>query len=182
MGHKLLTKAEWNPLLNGQRLYPDLGGRDVRTSQGNSAYHALQARVDRRFARGFQLAASYTWSKFIDSTSEGAGNLNPQEADRQSRTSVAVSQGGLKLDRGPSDFDRTHRLTIVYLWAIPGPHSGRWRHALGGWSVAGITTFQSGTPFSVANGSDRNAFAFSAKSPHRVKRHALIVECGSDCN
>ncbi len=164
-GHKLLTKAEWNPLLNGQRLYPNLGGRDIRTSQGNSAYHALQARSDRRFGHGYQLAASYTWSKFVDSTSEGAGNQNLQDADKQNRTSVAVSQGGLKLDRGPSDFDRTHRLTIVYLWAIPGPRSGRWKHALGGWSIAGITTFQSGTPFSVANGTDRNNDGIVADRP-----------------
>jgi hypothetical protein len=74
--HKLTTKADLNPrLLNGQRLYPAFGPRDVRTSQGNSAYHALQARLDRRFAAGFQLSASYTWSKFLDSTSEGAGSM-----------------------------------------------------------------------------------------------------------
>jgi hypothetical protein len=71
-------------------------------------------------------------------------------------TSVPVSQGGLKLDRAVSDFDRPHRLTIAYLWMVPGPRSGWWKYALGGWSVAGITTFQSGTPFTVGNGSDRN--------------------------
>jgi hypothetical protein len=38
---------------------------------GNSAYHALQSRVERRFSRGLQLTASYTWSRFLDSTSEG---------------------------------------------------------------------------------------------------------------
>jgi hypothetical protein len=52
--HKLTTRADLNPrLLNGQRLHPDFGQRYVRTSQGNSAYHALQWRVDHRFARGF---------------------------------------------------------------------------------------------------------------------------------
>src|SRR6185437_7125465 len=111
---------------------------------------------DRRFEGGFQLTASYTWSKYLDSTSEGAGNMGLQDADRQNRTSVPVSQGGLLLDRGLSDFDRTHRLTIVYLWAIPGPRSGWSSYALGGWSIAGVTTFQSGTPFTLANGTDRN--------------------------
>src|SRR6185437_6013444 len=155
--HKLTTKADFNPrLLTGQRLYPAFGPRDVRTSQGNSSYHALQARADRRFEGGFQLTASYTWSKYLDSTSEGAGNMGLQDADRQNRTSVPVSQGGLLLDRGLSDFDRTHRLTIVYLWAIPGPRSGWSSYALGGWSIAGVTTFQSGTPFTLANGTDRN--------------------------
>jgi hypothetical protein len=36
---------------------------------------------------------------------------------------------------------------------------------LGGWSVAGITTFQSGTPFTVANGSDRNNDGIPADRP-----------------
>ena len=95
--HKLTTRADLNPRqLNGQRLHPDYGQRFVRTSQGNSAYHALQWRVDRRFARGFQLAASYTWSRNLDSTSEGVGNINTQP----NLTSMSVAQGGLKLDRG----------------------------------------------------------------------------------
>ena len=31
-----------------------------------------------------------------------------------------------------------------------------WKYALGGWSIAGITSFQSGAPFTVQNGSDRD--------------------------
>jgi Carboxypeptidase regulatory-like domain/TonB dependent receptor len=165
--HRLTTRADWNPRLPSGvlRLYPNFGSADVRTSEGNSSYHALQARVDRRFARGFQLAASYTWSKFIDSTSDGIGGQSPQDADRQYRPSVPVSQGGLKLDRGLSDFDRPQRLTVAYLWAVPGPRTGWSRYPLGGWEIAGITTFQSGTPFTVANGSDRNNDAIPADRP-----------------
>jgi hypothetical protein len=165
--HKLTTKANWNPrLFTGVlRLYPNFGATDIRTSEGNSSYHALQVRLDRRFAHGFQVAASYTWSKFLDSTSEGAGSQNLQQPDSSNHTSVPVSQGGLKLDHGVSDFDRPHRLTIAYLWTVPGPRSGWWRHPLGGWSVAGITTFQSGTPFTVANGSDRNNDGIPADRP-----------------
>ncbi len=164
--HKLTTVADWNPrLLTGVRLYPNYGPATVKTSEGNSSYHALQARLDRRFSRGFQLAASYTWSKFIDSTSEGVGFQNLQQPDRMNRTSIPVMQGGLKLDRGVSDFDRPQRLTIAYLWAVPGPRSGWWKYALGGWQIAGITTFQSGTPFSVGNGSDRNNDATLADRP-----------------
>jgi hypothetical protein len=164
--HELTTLADWNPqMLNGVRLYPAFGPVIAKTSQGNSSYHALQARMDRRFARGFQLAAAYTLSKFIDSTSEGVGYQNVQQPDRQNRTSVPVLQGGLKLDRGLSDFDRPQRLTVAYLWAVPGPRSGWRKYPLGGWQLAGITTFQSGTPFSVANGSDRNNDVIPADRP-----------------
>jgi hypothetical protein len=125
----------------------------------------LQARVERRFARGFQVAASYTWSKFMDSTSEGVGYMGLQQPDNQNRTSVPIIQGGLKLDRGLSDFDRPQRLTIAYVWAVPGPRSGWRKYPFGGWQLAGITTFQSGTPFSVGNGSDRNNDAIFGDRP-----------------
>jgi len=165
--HRLTTKADWNPrLLTGVlRLYPNFGPTELRTSEGNSLYHALQVRLDRRLAHGFQVAASYTWSKFLDSTSEGGGSNNPQQPDSNNHTSVPVSQGGLKLDRGPSDFDRPQRLTLTYLWAVPGPRSGWLKFPFGGWTIAGITTFQSGTPFSVGNGSDRNNDAIPADRP-----------------
>ena len=135
---------------------PAINDGPQKTSQGNSSYHAFQARWDRRFSHGFQVAAAYTWSKLIDSTSEGVGYQNLQQPDRINRTSVPVMQGGLRLDRGLSDFDRPQRLTLAYLWAMPGPRAGWRRYAFGGWQLAGITTFQSGTPFSVGNGSDRN--------------------------
>ncbi len=153
--HKLFTRADVNPRqLNSQRLYPNLGIRQILTTQGNSAYHALQLRVDRRFANGFQITGSYTWSRNLDSTSEAvAANLSSTPGNV---TSVPVSQGGLKLDRGLSDYHRSHRLSIAYLWDMPGPTRGLWKQAFGGWSIAGIATFQSGTPFTVLNGSDRN--------------------------
>jgi hypothetical protein len=88
--------------------------------------------LDRRFTHGFQLAASYTWSKFIDSTSEGVGYMNQQQPDKMNRTSVPVMQGGLKLHHGVSDFDRPQRLSIVYLWAVPGLRLGWLRYPLGG--------------------------------------------------
>ena len=164
--HELTTKENLNPQLPNStvRLYSMFGPTNEITSPGNSAYHALQARLDRRFAHGFQLAAAYTWSKIIDSTSDGIGDDNPQEIGANF-TSVPVFLGGLRLDRAVSDFDRPHRLTIGYLWAVPGPRRGFWKNAWSGWSVAGITTFQSGTPFTVANGSNRNGLGTKADRP-----------------
>jgi hypothetical protein len=161
--HALTTKEDLNPRLpnSAARLHGMFGPTNATTSQGNSAYHALQTRLDRRFANGLQLTAAYTWSKLIDSTSDGVSDVESQDMG-SNFTSIPVSLGGLKLDRGLSDFDRPQRLTIAYLWAVPGPRSGFWRYTLGGWSVAGITTFQSGTPFTVANGSNRNGFGTKA--------------------
>jgi len=147
--HKLFTEEDVNPQqLNGVRLHPNFGIRQIRSNAGNSAYHALQLRVDRRFAQGFEISGSYTWSKSMDSTSEVFTN--------DYLTSVPSNEGGLKLDRGLSDYHRGQRLTILYLWGLPGPKSGVWKQVFAGWSVTGITTFQSGAPFTVLNGFDRN--------------------------
>jgi len=153
--HKLATWEAGNPPADplqpdGPRLHPDFGGRGIRTSQGNSSYHAMQWRADRRFSRGLQLTASYTWSRNIDSTSEGVGAEEIQNGG-SNRTSVPIAQGGLKLDRGPSDFDRSHRLSVLYVWEVPGPATGLWKSAFGGWSITGISSFQSGAPFSLSN-------------------------------
>jgi hypothetical protein len=163
--HRLATWADVNPQqLDGSRPHPDFGLRHIRTSQGNSSYHAMQWRVDRRFAHGFQANASYTWSRNLDSTSEGVAAVTNQ-GNQRFLTSVPVSQGGLKLDHGPSDYDRTHRFTVVYIWDVPGPARGMLKRALGGWSISGITSFQSGAPFSLQNGFDRNNDMFNNDRP-----------------
>jgi carboxypeptidase family protein len=153
--HKLATWEIGNPPADplqpdGPRLHPDFGARGIRTSQGNSSYHAMQWRADRRLSRGFQVTGSYTWSRNIDSTSEGVG-ANEIQTGGSNRTSVPIAQGGLRLDRGPSDFDRTHRLSVLYVWEVPGPATGLWKSAFAGWSIAGISSFQSGAPFSLSN-------------------------------
>jgi hypothetical protein len=173
VSHKLTTRADLNPRqLNNARLHPLLGQRWVRTSQGNSAFHSLQSRVERHFARGFQLTASYTWSRSLDSTSEGTNFLSTQYSANQ-LTSIPISQGGMRLDRGLSDFHRGQRLSLVYIWEVPGATRGWWKHALGGWAIAGITSFQSGTPFTVRNGFDRNNDAVPMTDrPDIGNRHA----------
>jgi hypothetical protein len=162
--HRLFTRDDVNPRqLNGVRLYPDFGPRVILASIGNAAYNALQLHVERRFAQGFQINGSYTWSRDLDSTSEAARvNANSGTGNLPS---MPVSEGGLQLDRGLSDYNRSQRLTIMYLWDIPGPRRGVEKRALGGWSLAGITTFQSGTPYSVLNGSDRNNDGFTDDRP-----------------
>jgi hypothetical protein len=155
--HRLTTRSDWDPRLpvGTLRLHPDYGPVVVKTSAGNSSYHALQAQLTRRFSRGYEILASYTWSKTIDSTSDGVGNTNVQDPSGGNLTSVPVIYGGMKVYRAVSDFDRPQRLTIASLWAVPGPRAGWSKYPLGGWQLAGVTTFQSGTPFSVANGFDR---------------------------
>src|SRR5205823_10267531 len=60
----------------------------------------------------------------------------------------------LRASRGLASFDRTQRLVISYNLEIPNPFGANARGAatvLNGWEVSGVTTFESGIPFSVSN-------------------------------
>jgi hypothetical protein len=73
----------------------------------------------------------------------------------------------LQLERGPSSFDVRHRFVGVYVLDVPiGPghrlfgwENGFARQVFGGWQISGITTVQSGAPFTVVlGGADRSGF------------------------
>jgi Carboxypeptidase regulatory-like domain/TonB-dependent Receptor Plug Domain len=156
LGRKLFVTEDLNPIVNpgppAVRRFPLLGIRRYRTSGANSSYNSLQVRLDKGFSRGLQFTTSYTWSRFIDQTSEVFATTNSNAAT----ASIPAFQGGLQLDRGPSDYDRTHRVVISYIWEIPGFNEGMFKHVLGGWQLSGVTSFQSGAPFTIINGFDRN--------------------------
>jgi hypothetical protein len=120
---------------------------------GNSIYHALQATLSHQFSSGLYLQAAYTWSRSIDN---GSGSTFQDELNG------LIAYGNLlnpSSQRGPSDFDRTHRFVVSYNYELPfakwagvstSGFAGKLAH---GWSLNGVTTFQSGTPFTVFDSS-----------------------------
>jgi hypothetical protein len=135
------------------RLDPLSGNRLIRTNGGDSNYHSGQFEVKRRWANGLRLGAAYTWSKAIDNGSEifqYGGTSSLQDLVLPSY------YGGLQLDRAVSFFDRPHRLVFNYIWDIPVMQSQRGvlGRVFGGWQLAGITTYESGVPYTVLNGQD----------------------------
>jgi hypothetical protein len=127
------------------------GLRSTRTNGGHSSYHSLQTQVSRRFAREFGLTAAWTWSKLLDNGSEVFTYNNTLAT-----ASLPAIFGGQALEKGVSLYDRTHKLSLTYQYLIPfmRTQQGAVGRVLGGWSVAGVTIFESGVPYSVANGLD----------------------------
>lgn len=112
----------------------------------DSRYNALQASVTRRLSKGLRLLASYTWSKSLDNNS-GSGT-------GATFTGFDGDQNRLDLNRGLSDFDRTHCLVVNFSYNIPKWGFGLNDTAFGrlffdGWRLSGVAVMQSGTPFSV---------------------------------
>jgi Carboxypeptidase regulatory-like domain len=122
----------------------------LRANAGSSIYHSLQVSYDRRFSNGFTAGAHYTWSAFIDSSSD---TFNPS-----ARGEVAIAQNSfnLRADRSRSTYDRPQRVSVNLVYELPffRGQSSFPGHVLGGWQIATFLTFQSGSPWSPLNGVD----------------------------
>jgi len=115
----------------------------------NSNYNSFQAMLEKRFAKGLQFQASYTFSKSFDQASSFEGILNPVDP----RTSYSLSQ-----------FDARHRFVFNYVWDLPIPkYTGFKEKVLNGCQVSGILSFQSGFPIRILSSADNelmNSFDF----------------------
>jgi hypothetical protein len=122
----------------------------------NSIYHALQISVDKRYSHGVTISTNYTWSKNLDYTS---------------RNGFGGSRGinnpfNFFFSRGPSDLSRNHRFVNSFVWDLPtmAKSSSVAKAIIGGWRLSGITSLQSGRPFSIGASNNPIAGAGSARA------------------
>jgi hypothetical protein len=135
-----------NTLANRGLRVPYLGyqteGLKGTEFNAHSNYNSLQATIRKRFSYGLALQGSYTWSKSL-SDEVGSGSYYSQNSNDPDDPHQQY---------GPSDFDRTQRFIFNYQYELPlGTHQGTLGKLLNGWSVAGITTLQSGTPITITD-------------------------------
>ena len=165
-GERLFANDELNPGINGVRLNPARGPITVRDNSGDSIYHGLDLKLDRRFRNGILVRGAYTYSKLIDDVSEvftlfGASTSFPQNE--------LVSSGNRGLDRGLSAYDRRHRFALTYVWDIRGWNNSSNFLTSGisfltrGWEIAGTSSFQTGAPATINIGFDQNCDLRSTK-------------------
>jgi hypothetical protein len=115
--------------------------------RNTSDYHGLQAKLNKRFSRGLQFLASYTWGKSLDhagSPASGGGAVGGPQ-------SVTLFDES----RGPSGFDVKHRFVLSYVWELPFgegrrfANDGMLKPILENWQFGGIVTLSTGRPFSL---------------------------------
>lgn len=101
-------------------------------------YNSLQLKLNRRFANGFQMTTSYTYSKSIDYCSD--------------RTCTPYNQYNFQQNRARSNFDNTQVFVQSLVYQLPFGKGGKWLKSgpaallAGGWQVNGIITAQTGPP------------------------------------
>ncbi len=150
-----------NTLANAVQRVPYIGyaptGLSQREDYGFATYHSAQASLMKRMSHGFQIQASYTFSKALtDVTGGGAfGTLGSYQGDIHHRQNMW----------GPADFDRRHRFVVNYLWTLPNVNGGKglMGGVFGGWEISGVTTIQSGTPLTFTDTRAGSIYGFTGQ-------------------
>jgi outer membrane receptor protein involved in Fe transport len=141
------TNINYPRLVGSSYVRPYNGFTTIMQSQAGatSDYHSAQLSVQRRFAYGAMILGAYTFGKAIDDSTSGVRYF----------TAATGDPADLRGSRGLADFDRTHRLVISFNLELPNPFGRSAQGIAGalfsGWELSGVTTIQSGTPFSVTN-------------------------------
>jgi hypothetical protein len=124
----------------------------------NSNYSAFEAMLEKRFSRGLQFQASYTYGWSIDNASTFEETLDPLNFARS---------------RAASLFNARHRFVVSYDWELPLPkHEGAMGLLTNNWAVSGITEFQTGFPIRLDTENDNeliaSTFFLGTEAPQRV--------------
>jgi hypothetical protein len=120
--------------------FPEFGAISETDQAGYSHYNALQIQAIKRFARGFTLKGSYTFSKLLDATSF-LNNADPGPW------------------YGVSQYDHTYAFAITGVWELPVGRGKPFASnvpklvngVIGGWQLSTMTVGQSGDPLTWGN-------------------------------
>jgi hypothetical protein len=133
----------------------------------NSHYNGLQLTAMKRLDHGLQGQVNYTWSRCMDTVSNGGflpfsagGILSPLPGD-------------LVRDYGPCDYDIRHNFNTQYVYQLPiRVRSRSLGYALNGWQISGTAFWHSGVPFSVLSTS------YSAANPSTGLQEGIVQGSG----
>jgi hypothetical protein len=128
--------------IDGIPVFSDIFAEDTIA---NSSYNAFEAMLEKRFSRGLQFQASYTYSKSIDDGSTFEETLDPFDYSRS---------------RAASIFNTKQRFVISYDWQLPiRKYNGLMGKLVDDWAISGITQFQSGFPIRLDSEDDSELIA-----------------------
>ena len=158
-GIKLPYATFTGPLNQALRPFPQYGDFNQEDNsftpdrQGNSTYHSMQAQVNKRFAEGLSFLVSYTVSKNLsDADSQGPGVQGFIGANAW----IGQNSYDRRAEKAVSSLDTPQRLVASFLYELPMGRGKRLLNSggvtdriVGGWSVSGILTYQSGLPTEV---------------------------------
>jgi Carboxypeptidase regulatory-like domain len=157
--------------IQDRRPFPQWGTTSEDSFDGHGIYNALQTSLQFRDWHNLTLIGSYAYSKCMDNGTDESGP--PTESLIPAYWAVC-------------DIDQTNTGSISYSYALPVGTGRRFLAAsgianriLGNWSISGVTTLQSGLPFSPEISKDVANTGVSPQWPNRVATPLVLgnVSC-----
>ncbi len=143
--------------IQDRRPNPGFGSFTILTNGGSYSSHDLELRAEKQLSRGISFTSGLDWQRgFSDEIEEDPSDPRNLRAERASFDEPSVE------------------LFLNYIFDFPccaertGPGSSWLFRFLDGWRLAGITTFQSGSPFTVRMPGDVNNDGLDADRPDRI--------------
>jgi Carboxypeptidase regulatory-like domain/TonB dependent receptor len=161
-------------------------GFSLNESSADSSYNSLQLSVTARPSNRAQFLAAYTYAKSIDNASGMGGGAGISGVVNTGAVNdagpILGNQNDPRANRGPSDFDRTHRVVFSYVWEMPKPsfarHSSSGRLAFWNWQSSAILTAMSGLPIDIVDTGAGSLYGL-ANGGNPLARPSLVA--GASC-
>ncbi len=157
------------PISVAQALRPFPQYRDVQTSSGHgdksghSSYHSWVSKVEKRYAAGVTLQASYVVSKLLT------------DADSTDADNSALDHYNRRLEKSIGQYDLTHNMKLTYIYELPFGkgkaflNDGPLAWVLGNWRIAGTQFYSSGFPIALVN--SNNYLLFNGRAAATVSSY-----------
>lgn len=150
------------------RPFNQFGNVTLSNSDYNRAtYDSFVSKVQKRMSSGLSLLASWTWSRNMDATIGGPGSFF---------NGLGAVQNVYNLDSeySLSSVHSPHRFSSAFTYEMPFGKGKKWVGKnmvadllVGGWSVNGIMTYQTGYPLAITQASNNNgAFGGGGQRPN----------------
>ncbi|HYI94526.1 MAG TPA: TonB-dependent receptor [Bryobacteraceae bacterium] len=186
LGHKLggpNVNINQIPLVNGRgpaaqsqtaRPFPQYNNvMLVSPPWGNSTYHALNVKLEKRYSAGLNFLVNYTWSKFLDDV-EGNGELAGSEGNGYTHIERRA------YDKSYSGNDIRHRVIGSTVYELPVGKNRRMdisnpilNAVIGGWSLGFVAELRSGAPWGAIEQTNLTNTFSAANRPNLVCDSAL---------
>jgi hypothetical protein len=185
-GQVFKTNAPADAQLRAPLQGVSITGFGLNKSTADSSYSSLQVSFTARASNRLQLLAAYTYAKSIDNSSGlggGAGISGVVNTGALNDSSMILGdQNNPSANRGVSDFDRTHRFVLSYVWKLPNPsfagYSRIGRAAIWNWQSSAIFTAMSGLPIDIVD-TGAGSFYGLANGANPLARPSLMA--GATC-
>ena len=160
------------------RPLPQFSGLDViNDTAGNSIYHALQIKVEKRLSSGASFLVAYTFGKLISDVPWAVSPIGPNNG-----SGVYQDWNDIHLERALSAQDVSQSFTLSFDYELPfgkgklvgASWKGPAQWFLGGWDLNGIVKLNSGTPLALSTAVNNTYSLGGGSRPNTSGQNAAL--------